>query len=595
MPFDRSFVGLVFALAGSVAVAALVTSPYYGGLILHAATLGLLAVSVNIVFGYLGYVSFGHAAFFGLGAYSAGLLATKLGLNYWAGLPLAVLPGVLLGMLVGVASLRLGGAYFAIATLTVAEILRLLAANWIDLTRGPLGVVVLPPPLPGVQWLGLTPQAGVLALALALAAFVLFILSNLLKSPYGRAWMAIKQSLPLAESIGIPTLRYRVAAIGLSGGIAALAGGLFVPKIFVLTPDLFGTGYSATALLAVVLGGRGSLFGPMLGGAAFAWLPEGLRSIEHVRITVFAALLLLTVRLAPGGVASLFRRTARAKPASKLPPQAVARPPKVARASDRVLLKVDGLSKSFGGLQALQNVSFELRQGEVIGLIGPNGAGKTTCLSLVAGALAPTAGTITFDGASIVGEASHAIAQRGVARTFQATTLFSDLTVRANVLVATHLLAVEGALSAIFRLAGFRSREAEREAFAASVLQRVGLDARADEIAGALSYGEQRLLAIALALASDPVLLLLDEPAAGLNHSEATELVRLLHKLRDEGVSILIIDHNLKMMMSLCDRIVVLHHGENLAQGRPLEVRQNPDVIRAYLGGADAEAADAVA
>jgi branched-chain amino acid transport system permease protein len=595
MHADRSSVALVVALAGSLMVAGLVSSPYYAGLVLHAATLGLLAISVNVVFGYLGYVSFGHAAFFGLGAYAAGLLSAQLGWNYWAALPLALVPGVLLGMLVGVASLRLGGAYFAIASLTVAEILRLLAANWIGLTRGPLGIVVLPAPLPGTASIGISPQAGVLAFALCLTAVVVFVLWRLLNSPYGRAWSAIRHSLPLAESIGIPTLRFRVACIGLSGGIASLAGTLFLPKIFVLTPDLFGASYSATALLAVVLGGRGTLLGPLLGGAVFAWLPEGLRSIEHVRLSVFAALLLLTVRLLPGGVVSVFQRSNSATPRTRLPEQVVLPVPTAAVRSENILLSVSGLSKSYGGLQALRNVSFELRQGEVLGLIGPNGAGKTTCLGLLAGALDPTHGSITFNGASVVGASSHAIAARGMARTFQATTLFSDLTVHDNVLLATHLIAAENPLAAILRSGKFLTREAEREAFATSVLHRVGLAPRADAAASTLSYGEQRLLAIALALALNPLLVLLDEPAAGLNHSEAMELVKLLQKLRAEGVSIIIIDHNLKMMMSVCDRIVVLHHGEKLAEGPPLEVRRNAEVIRAYLGGADAGIADAVA
>lgn len=594
MQSRQSLLALGFGLAGAFAIAGLISSPFYAGLVLHAAALGLLAISVNMVFGYLGYVSFGHAAFFGLGAYGAGLLSTLLGWNYWAAVPVALLPGVLLGMLIGASSLRLGGAYFAIASLTLAEILRLIAANWIELTRGPLGIVVLPTPLPGAASLGISPQAGILGFSLCATVLILFVLWRLLESPYGRAWAAIRQSLPLAESIGIATLRYRIACIGLSGGIAALAGALFVPKIYVLSPELFGAGFSAIALLAVVLGGRGTLLGPFLGGAIFAWLPEGLRFIEHVRLSVFAILLLLTVRLLPAGIGSLFHRQ-HAKREPELPKQSQPLVPRLSPPACAVLLSVKGLSKSFGGLSALRDVSFELHNGEVLGLIGPNGAGKTTCLSMLAGALTPTEGVIAFNGADIVGKSSHAIAERGLARTFQAATLFGQLTVRENVLLATHLVAAENPLAAILRSRSFRARETQRVAVASSVLRRVGLADQGDKVAGALSYGEQRLLAIALALATNPLLLLLDEPAAGLNHSEATELVRLLKKLRAEGVSIIIIDHNLKMMMSACDRIVVLHHGEKLAEGRPLEVRQNAEVIRAYLGGADQGEVDAVA
>jgi branched-chain amino acid transport system permease protein len=477
----------------------------------------------------------------------------------------------------------------------VAEILRLLAASWIDLTRGPLGVVVLPAPFPGADWVGMSSQASILAAALCLMAAVVLVLHRLLRSPYGRAWAAIRQSLPLAESIGIPTLSYRVACIGLSGGIAALAGALPVPKIFVLTPDLFGAQYSATGLLAVVLGGRATLVGPLLGGAIFALLPEGLRSIEQVRLAVFAALLLIAVRTLPGGIASMLKRPVRQALPAVVPscPSPHLATPRISAAGHDVLLKVEGLSKRYGGVEALKNVGFAVRPGEVLGLIGPNGAGKTTCLSLLSGAGAPTSGSILFNGMSIEGASSHAVAARGLARTFQATTLFGDMSVRDNIMVATHLAAKESPWAAILRSRGFVAREKARAALADAILHRVGLAARADATADALAYGEQRLLAIALALATRPLLLLLDEPAAGLNHSEALTLVDLLRQLRSEGLTVIVIDHNLKMMMALCHRIVVLHHGEKLAEGEPAAVRQNPEVVRAYLGSTDGETAHA--
>jgi branched-chain amino acid transport system permease protein len=258
----------------------------------------------------------------------------------------------------------------------------------------------------------------------------------------------------------------------------------------------------------------------------------------------------------------------------------------------KVLLEVDGIAKAFRGLRALSKVDLRVHAGEVVGLIGPNGAGKTTCLNVLSGFIVSDTGSIAFAGQPIRGVASHEIARRGLVRTFQQTTLFGDLSARDNVLIATHPAGGESVLAAVLGTAGFRKREAARAAQAAAVLARVGLSARADVQAACLSYGEQRMLAIALALATNPKLLLLDEPAAGLNHTEATELAALIGRLRADGLGILIIDHNLKMIMALCDQVVVLHHGEKLASGTPAEVRANPEVVRAYMGGV-AETADA--
>jgi branched-chain amino acid transport system permease protein len=591
----RGAVLLPVALACSALLAWGTSSPYHSGLMVHAAVLGLFGVGINLVFGTMGFVSFGHAAFLGLGAYVAGLGAVKLGWSYWALVPAAVLAGAALGSLVGFASLRLGGAYFAIATLTVAEILRLVSANWIDFTRGPMGVVVPQSPLPLQSWLGVDFQKAYLFSVLAITVLCVFAVARLMAGPAGRAWLAIRESIALAESIGIQTVRWRVINMTLSGGIAALAGALLVPKIFVITPDLFGPAWSATGLLAVILGGRGSLVGPLLGGLIFAVLPEVLRAVEQVRMVVFAALLLGVVWLLPGGLASLaYRRSggrARDPAPADRPPEAdmpPARPaPPVVGAE---LLVARGLGKSFRGLRAVDRVSLRVAEGEIVGLIGPNGAGKTTCLNMLSGFARPDQGSVRFLGRDIATLAPNRVAALGLVRTFQQTTLFPDLTVGDNILVATHLERPESLLSTLAATAGFLAREAQRAAVARATLETVGLSHRAADKAGVLPYGEQRLLAVALALATRPTLLLLDEPAAGLNHTEAMRLAGLLDRLRASGVAMLVIDHNLKMIMSICDRVVVLHHGEMLAEGTPRAVREDPAVVRAYLGVAQAAA-----
>lgn len=573
---------LALALLAIAAVSQIVTSGFYAGLIIYAGVLAIFALSINLIFGYLGYVTFGHAAFLGLGAYTAGILSTWLGWNYWYTLPLAIVPGVLLGALLGLASLRLSGAYFAIASLTVAEILHLLAANWVELTRGPLGLVVVPQ-----GWLGMSPQTTTLVITLASCAVLVYLMDRLVRSPFGRAWMAIKQSLPLAESLGIATLRYRVANLALSGGIAAYAGFLLVPKILVLTPDLFGAGYSATGLLAVALGGRGSIAGTLLGAAIFSLLPEALRFVDEFRLGIFAILLLVVVRALPGGLVSLLKNagpkrrdmpeTDTVKTGSYEAPQS--------GETGVPLLKAMAICKSFGGLKAVTDIDITVGQGEIVGLIGPNGAGKTTCLNLLSGYLQPDTGHVEFQRQDMTGRPAHDMARAGIVRTFQQTMLFGDLSVRDNILIATHLVTAESPLAVLLRTGKYRGRESARRQAAEQALALVGLITRADIKASDLTYGEQRLLAIALALAAQPRLLLLDEPAAGLNHTEAIQLATLLMALRKSGLSILIIDHNLKMMMNLCDRVVVMHHGRKIADGVPQNVVADPAVVKAYMGG----------
>ena len=572
---------LLILLSAGVVVAvpaAMGGYPYYMGVAVYAVVLALFGLSVNLTVGYLGYISFGHAAFFGLGAYASAMLTSYLGMNYWLTLLLAPLPGALLGVLVGFASLRVGGAYFAIATLTAAEILHILVNNLMDLTRGPLGIRVPRPKIEFLANLGIDFYQYYLGIGLLVLLLVVAGLRRLLASPIGRSWAVIKESAPLAESIGIATLRSRVLNIALSGAIAGLAGALFVPRTLVVTPELFSSGLSATGLLIAILGGKATLIGSILGGVVFAALPEALRFIEEYRMAIFALLLLLVVRIQPNGLAGLmsFRRRARA--------------PEVATAttsSDLMFkpgeaMEVKGLSKQFGGLKAVSAVSLRFEPGETVGLIGPNGAGKTTSLSLISGFLAPSAGEVSFGGKSVSGLAPHRLARLGLVRTFQHTAICGRLSVFDNVLAAVPN--TETVFTAIRGGQGYREREARRRGLAQAYLSQVGLSERAADEAGSLPYGDQKLLSIAVALAAQPKVLLLDEPAAGLNHTEARALASLLKSLRERGLTIVIVDHNLKMIMEISDRIYVLNRGESLADGSPQEVRNNPAVIEAYLG-----------
>lgn len=576
------FFGIV---AAAIVVPLAVGSIYIQGLLVLACVYALLGLSATLAFGRLGYLTFGQAAFVGLGAYTAALLTAKLGFDYWLAVAIGMIPGAALGGLVGVASMRVGGAYFAITSLTVAEILRLVADNWISLTRGPMGLLVLRPTIPVLNRLGLSFNQYYLAIVILATGLVFLFIYRLLATPIGRAWEAIRESQSLAESLGIASLRYRVINIALSGAVGSLAGGLLVPKILVVSPDLFGVFYSALALMIAILGGRRALTGSLIGGAVFAFLPEFLRFADEARTALFSVLLLLCVRLKPEGlVAFLPQRRRRAAfaaadgastPIEFVPQRAPATKP---------LLQVEGLCRRFRGLVAVDGVSFSVDEGEILGLMGPNGAGKTTCLSMISGFLRPTSGSIRFEGRDIRTLSPNRIAKLGLVRSFQQTTLFSKLTVIESIVIATHLAGCSGFWSSAIQPPRYKSSEMRRLRLASDALNLVGLAGRADDLADSLPYGEQRLLGVALALAARPRLLLLDESAAGLNPTEAEGLVGVLKRVRAIGVSIVLVEHNVPMLLEICDRLVVLDHGLKIAEGLPRIVSENAAVRAAYFG-----------
>jgi branched-chain amino acid transport system permease protein len=587
----NSLVILLCTLALAIALPLGIPSIYIQGLVVVACVYSLLGLSANLVFGNLGYLTFGQAAFVGIGAYTATLLATLAGVNFWLAAAIAMIPGVALGALIGVASLRVGGAYFAIASLTVAEILRLLADNWIDVTRGPMGILLPRPGIPALSQLGLSFNQYYLGICLLVTGLVFLLIRRILNSPVGRAWEAIRESNDLAQAIGVASLRYRVINIALSGAVGSLAGALLIPKILVVTPDLFEPLYSAIALLIVILGGRGTLIGPIIGGIIFAFLPEVFRFVDDARLVIFALLLLITIRIMPRGIAGFFQRNAAS---TQKEPQAASEATVPERAQDSraaTLLQVNGLTKRFGGLHAVDNLTFSIMRGEIVGLMGPNGAGKTTCLSMISGFLKPSSGDIVFDGRPLSGLAPSAIAGAGLVRTFQQTTVFPKLTVLENTIVAAHLAGSNGFFAGLLQGHRYLTVERRRRQIAFDALGLVGLKFRANERASALPYGQQKLLTVAIALAARPKLLLLDEPAAGLNPSEADALSRVIEQIRRAGVTVIIVEHNVPMMMAMCDRLVVLHHGVLIASGPPDAVRKNELVQDAYFG--DLEAAHA--
>jgi branched-chain amino acid transport system permease protein len=566
------------AAAGVLAAIAppLVPMPaYLVSLLMQASTYAVAVLGLVVCLGYAGQINLAQAAFFGIGAYAVGLGTAAHGLPFWFALLIGLAIAALAGVALGLASLRIGGHYLAMVTITFQTIFSLVLINWVAFTHGPDGVANIGRP----ALFGHTFDDGAyLSLSiLALTAVGLTVLA-LPDTRLGRAMRALRDNELAAGVVGVDTYRTKVTAFALSSVLGALGGGLFAGGFSYVSPDQFTFGESVVFLTMALLGGVGSPFGAMLGTALLILLPEWLRFLKAVYLAVYGAAVILIMVFMPDGiwgfVARQRRRWKRPGPA----PGAVAPLPlvhEVALDPGRTVLASDDLSKHFGGLKALDGVSFAVRANDVHALIGPNGSGKTTLLNVLSGLYQPTRGRIVLDGRDLAGLHPHQRAGLGLGRTFQNIRLFAAMTVLENVMVGAErpnnpIPGGEGAL--------------ERHALAA--LDFVGLLDRAQAETRSLSYGHQRLVEIARTLAGSPKLILLDEPGAGLNHVEKGDLIALLKRLKGHGLTIVIIDHDVNLVEQVADRITVLDFGKCIADGAPAEVLRHPDVIAAYLGEA---------
>ena len=603
------------AVALATALVPLVTAnTYYLYLAMTIGILVVVASGLNVLAGLTGQISLGHAGLYAIGAYTAALAATRLGLGIGTALPLAIVLTAAVGAGVALAGLRVSGPYLAMVTIAFGIIVEGALVEWVTLTGGPGGIFDIPKPALAGTPLALNRYYWLVAAAAALA---LLLTRNLARSAWGRALVAVKGSELAAASLGLSAYRVRTIAFTLSAAFAGAGGGLFAFLNGYLSPDSFTLQTSILFLLIVLFGGLGTLAGPLVGATVLVLLPELVRNLVDYRLALYGALLVVSVYFLPRGLVGALERRRDVGPAAGSggtpgapsgtqtrglgvladPPGAPPPPAAgqrvehfVERSSELThrktepagaALAIRNVTKSFGGVRALDDVTVVVTAGTVHSLIGPNGAGKTTLVNVVSGFDGPDRGVIELFGEGIAGRPAVAIARRGVARTFQTPQLFEELSVIDNVLVGAAGPRLGWVAAA---LAGFGGDTPAAGARAADALDAVGLGDWAAAPASGLPFGHRRRLEIARALAAGARVLLLDEPAAGLAPAEVEALDALLARLRVAGLTVVLVEHHVELVMAISDRVTVLDEGRVIADGAPAAVQRDPAVMAAYLG-----------
>jgi branched-chain amino acid transport system permease protein len=637
---------LVYGALGLVALVAfpmVVDNPYYIHLVETISIYAILLFGLDIVVGYTGQVSLGHAGLFGIGAYTAGILYSQ----FTAPLALTLVGGMLVtsvfGAVLALPALRVTGPYLAMVTLAFGTIIQILINEMTDLTNGPMGIKLAKPKLLGVQ---LDDRSYYWVCAFLLVA-ALIVVHRILRSHLGRAFEALRGSPVASDCMGVSVYRYKVYAFVISAGFAGIAGSLYAYSEQYISPNTYNFELTVLFLLAIIMGGRKTRSGALLGAAIIVMLPKllddivlfrevsvtlavlvaigagvavarGLTTASRVaipvagtvalavisfvlqgmtdwRLSIFGLITLLVVYYLQDGILGFVRQVFRwrghaqveADEAARLqaPAEALSAAGAPAAAAPQRLLAASKVLMQFGGLKALNDVDLEVTRGTIHGLIGPNGSGKSTMMNVLTGIYVPTAGSVAFKGESVVGRTSAKIALSGIARTFQNVQLFGEMTALQNVLVGLHHTFRSNLFHVAFHLPRYKREEAAAAARAYALLRFVGLESLAGEQARNLPYGKQRLLEIARALALNPELLLLDEPAAGLTAPDIKELIAIIRKVREHGITLILIEHHMDVVMSVCDIVTVLDFGQKIAEGGPAAIQADPLVIKAYLGG----------
>ena len=570
-------------LATAVAVAVAISAPrwFRGDFILFVATqagvMMLVAIGLNFLTGYAGQVSLGHGALVGLGSYATALLMVDAHWSFWAAAAAGMAIATAAGLAMALPALRLSTWYFALVTLTFAQVVTDLLVEWRGLTRGFSGIVGIPAPAIGGRPLSPTEVYLTVAASVVLAFLAI---RNLTRSRYGRGMVAARDNPLAATASGVSLLRIKLFAFAVSAALAGLAGAFYAVQKTVLTPEDFSADFSIFFLLIIVVGGLGRLWGPVIGTLIFFLLPELLGPLQSWRLLIYGVILLVLMVFAPHGLMGM----AYWQRWRQRPPLAADTGIPAARAIRRLSLRVHDLHKHFGGVAALAGCALTAEAATTHALVGPNGSGKTTTLNVISGFIRSDSGSVMIGNTEVSKLAPHEVARLGVGRTFQTPKLLSDMTVLDNVRLGGFVSERATALEIALGLPRSRADHRESSAAALALLRFVGLAERANDVAGDLPHGQQRLVEIARAMAGRPSLLLLDEPAAGLSMDELDRLGALIEAIVALGTTVLVVEHHLELIARISRSVTVLDRGKVLAAGTPDEVFRHPEVERAYMG-----------
>jgi len=566
----------------------IVPNVYYLRLVQIALVFAIITTGLDLLVGHTGLISLGHAGLFAIGAYTSSLLCLKLGFSYWLALPSAVLSAALIGLLLGIPSFRLAGVYFAMTTIALNIIVHKAIILMPDLTRAAEGVRDIPMPRIGSFTFDVDNYYYII---LAFFLLTLYLMRNFYRSSWGKVVTCIRESELAAHFMGNSIYCYKLLVFVISAAITGLAGSLFAHLMGYINEPSFTWENSVLMLLMVIVGGRRELFGPAVGALLLIWMPQFVQQWDHYRHIVYGGMIIFFLLAAPAGVVGELhllwerirgrgKKSLDIRLSEPIPILAGEESPK----TSEPILTVRGVSKSFGGVRALNQVNLAIHPGTIHALIGPNGSGKTTLVNVITGLYQPEEGEIRYFHDSLGGLSPDKIARRGIGRTFQTPTLSPSLTAAENVLIAIPHQTRADLISTLLGLPKYFERRKKVFGEIHDLLREVGLERLADSDAVRLPHGYQRLLEIARALALKPRLLIVDEPAAGLSQEETVHLAKILRNVKKQGIAVLLIEHNVDFIMSLADSITVLDFGKKIAEGKPAEIQTNEDVLKAYLG-----------